>query len=57
MSDLEIVLALAWLVTLFLWHRSQKAVNYLRGTIIGVGLGKIEIEVDDENYRVYINHK
>ena len=57
MSELEIVLMFAWLVTLYLWHKAHVAVRHLRTIIIDVGQKEAFIEVDEENHVVHIIRK
>ena len=57
MSDLEIVLMFAWLVTLYLWRKAHVAVGRLRTIIIDVGHKEAFIEIDEENHIVHVIRK
>ena len=56
MTDLELVLLFAWIVTLCLWHLAHNAVHHLRGVIIAVGLEEAHIEVDKDRHTIRIIH-
>lgn len=57
MTDLEIVLMIAWLVTLYLWRKAYVSVIRLRRIIVEVGLKEARIEIDRENHIVHIINK
>lgn len=57
MTDLEIVLMIAWLVTLYLWRNAYVSVIRLRRIIVEVGLKEARIEIDRENHIVHIINK
>lgn len=56
MSELEIVLGIAWLAMTYLFFKQRSDIQYLRGIIIGVGLGEARVEVDDVSKVVRIIH-
>ena len=57
MSELEIVLMFAWLVTLYLWHKAHMAVKYLRTIIFEIGHKEAFVEIDEEHHIVHIIRK
>ena len=57
MSDLEIVLMFAWVVTLWLWRKSYLAVRALRRIIVDVGFDIARVEVDEERHIIHIVRK
>lgn len=49
MTDLEIVLGIAFIVMLFIWHRQVYQLKYYRAIVIAVGLGHARVEINDED--------
>jgi hypothetical protein len=50
MTDLEIVLAIAFVIILWMYRRENARGNYYKSTLIAVGLGVVSIEVDAETH-------
>jgi hypothetical protein len=50
MTDLEIVLAIAFVIILWMYRRENARGNYYKATLIAVGLGVVSIEVDAETH-------
>ena len=50
MTDLEIVLSIAFVIILWLYRRENARGNYYKSTLIAVGLGVVNIEVDADTH-------
>ena len=50
MTDLEIVLAIAFVIILWMYRRESARGNYYKYTLIAVGLGVVSIEVDADTH-------
>lgn len=50
MTELEIVLLIAFVIILWLYRRENARGNYYKSTLIAVGLGVVNIEVDAETH-------
>ena len=50
MTELEIVLSIAFVIILWLYRRENARGNYYKATLIAVGLGVVNIEVDAETH-------
>ena len=54
MTDLEIVLGVAFGVMVYLWNRQTQRAQYYRAVIIAVGLGHARVEIDDDNKAIRV---
>lgn len=50
MTDLEIVLAIAFVIILWMYRRENARGDYYKATLIAVGLGVVSIEVDADTH-------
>lgn len=50
MTELEIVLSIAFVIILWMYRRENARGNYYKSTLIAVGLGVVNIEVDAETH-------
>ena len=50
MTELEIVLSIAFVIILWLYRRENARGNYYKATLIAVGLGVVNIEVDADTH-------
>ena len=50
MTDLEIVLAIAFVIILWMYRTAVRRGDHYKSTLIAVGLGVVSIEVDAETH-------
>ena len=58
MTDLEIVLLCAFAFVLYLYNRTNNALQYYRCAIVAIGLNKATVTVDetDKSFTIEIDH-
>jgi len=57
MTDLEIILLIAFVLMVFMYNRTERKLSYYRRAIVAVGLKKATVTVDenDKTFTIEIN--